>query len=58
MSNFKATDQKIITKSLKYSVASRFINFDPTKYTSRIIIVDGAPAIRIRKKIYTRLNKD
>jgi hypothetical protein len=56
--NSKNTNQRVIAKSMKYSVITKFVNFDPNKFASKVIIVDGAPAIRIRKKIYTRLNKD
>jgi len=43
---------KTINKSLKYSVISKFINFNPNKYASRVIIVDGKAAIRIKDRIY------
>ena len=37
---------------MKYSVISKFINFDPDKYASRVIIVDGRAAIRIKGRVY------
>lgn len=48
----KKADSKRVTKSLKYSVVAKFINFDPLKYTQRVIIVDGKPAIRIKGRVY------
>jgi len=49
------TDSKTITKSLKYSVIVKFVNFDPKRYDSRIIVVDGALAIRIKDRVYTKI---
>jgi len=48
----KNTGSKVVTKSLKYSVVTKFINFDPIKYAQRVIIVDGKPAIRIKGRVY------
>jgi hypothetical protein len=48
----KNTSSKAVTKSLKYSVITRFVNFDPLKYAQRVIIVDGKPAIRIKGRVY------
>jgi hypothetical protein len=48
----KNTNSKTVTKSLKYSVAAKFINFDPIKYAQRVIIVDGKPAIRLKGRVY------
>jgi len=45
-------NSKVINKSLKYSVVSKFINFDPDKYSQRVIIVDGKAAIRIKGRVY------
>jgi len=45
-------NSKTVTKSLKYSVVTKFINFDPIKYAQRVIIVDGKPAIRIKGRVY------
>ena len=53
----KKTDQKMIKKSLKYYVVVKYVNFDPGKYRSdsRIIIVDGALALRIGGRVYTKI---
>ena len=48
---------KVVKKSLKYSVIVKFINFDRKRLESRIIIVDGQPAIRIRGRIFTKIGK-
>lgn len=50
--NNKKGDLKVINKSLKYSVVSKFINFNPDKYTQKIIIVDGKAAIQIKGRYY------
>ena len=43
---------KVINKSLKYSVVSKHINFNPEKYASKVIIVNGQAAIRIKGRVY------
>jgi len=48
----KNQEIKAVTKSMKYSVVSRFINFDPDKYAQKVIIVDGKPAIHISGRMY------
>jgi hypothetical protein len=48
----KNRDSKVINKSLKYSVVSKFINFNPDKYAQRLIIVDGKAAIKIKGRYY------
>lgn len=48
----KKGGSKVINKSLKYSVVSKFINFDPLKYAQRVIIVDGKAAIKIKGRVY------
>ncbi len=48
----KTGDSKVVSKSLKYSVVSKFINFDPNKHAPRVIIVDGKAAIRIKGRMY------
>jgi len=42
------------TKSLKYSVVTKVINFDANKYHPRIIVVDGLLAIRLKGRNYTK----
>lgn len=44
--------RKVINKNLKYSVVSKFINFDADKYASKVIIVDGKPALKIKGRMY------
>lgn len=44
-----------LTKSLKYSVKTTCINFDPQKYYPRTIVVNGQIALRIKDNIYTKL---
>lgn len=48
---------KVINKSLKYSVVSKHINFDPLKYAQRVIIVDGKAAIQIKGRVYKKYIK-
>jgi hypothetical protein len=43
-----------LTKSLKDSVVTRHVNFDPTKYRPRTIIVNGRVAILLKGNIYTK----
>jgi hypothetical protein len=43
---------KTVTKSLKYSVRSKFVNFNPDKYAQKIIIVNGKAAIKISGRVY------
>jgi hypothetical protein len=43
---------KVINKSLKYSVVSKFVNFNPDKYAPKVIIVDGNAAIKIKGRVY------
>lgn len=45
---------KTVTKSLKYSVVTKVINFDANKYYPRIIIVDGVLAIHLKGRHYTK----
>jgi hypothetical protein len=51
----KKTEQKRITKNLKYSVIVKFVNFKRKKVDTRIIIVDGVLAIRIGDRVYTKI---
>lgn len=51
-STIKNSNLKVVSKSLKYSVVTKFVNFDPLKYAQRVIIVDGKPAIRIKGRVY------
>lgn len=44
-----------VTKSLKYSVITTFVNFDANKHQPNVIIVNGMPAIKLKKNIYTKL---
>ncbi len=44
-----------VQKSLKYSVKAKFVNFDPKKFGSKIIIVNGTPALKIKDKIYVKI---
>lgn len=46
---------KIVQKQMKYSVMSKIVNFDPAKFGSKIIIVNGTPAIKIRDKVYVKI---
>ena len=48
----KTGDSKVLNKSLKYSVVTKVINFNPDKYAPRVIIVDGKAAIRIKGRMY------
>ena len=48
----KTGDPKVVTKSLKYSVVSKFVNFNPEKYAPELIIVDGKAAIKIKGRVY------
>jgi hypothetical protein len=48
----KKGGSKLINKSLKYSVVSKHINFNPDKYASKVIIVDGEAAIKIKGRVY------
>jgi len=48
----KMRDSKNISKDMKYSVVSKFINFDPNKYSQKVIIVDGKAAIQIKGRVY------
>jgi hypothetical protein len=43
-----------VSKSLKYSVVTKHINFDPTMYHPKTIIVNGALAIRLKDNIYRK----
>jgi len=45
-------ESKLVNKSLKYSVVTKVINFNPDKYAPRVIIVDGKTAIRIKGRMY------
>lgn len=44
-----------LSKSLKYSVVTKHINFDPEKHRPRTIIVSGRMAIRLKGNIYTKI---
>jgi len=48
----KTGESKVVNKSLKYSVVTKVVNFDPNKYAPRVIIVDGKAAIRIKGRMY------
>lgn len=48
-------ETKVKQKQMKYSVVIKIVNFDPTKFGSKIIIVNGTPAIKIREKVYVKI---
>lgn len=48
-------NSKTITKSLKYSVITTFVNFKPAKFGPRTIIVNGVVAIRLKGNVYTKM---
>ena len=45
-----------VTKTMKYSVATKFVNFDPNMFASKIVIVDGQPALLIKGRIFKKIN--
>ena len=46
---------KAITKSMKYSVVTTFVNFNPAKFRPRTIIVNGTVAIHLKGNVYTKM---
>ncbi len=46
---------RVIIKSTQYSIITRVVNFEPTKYSSKTIIVDGKPAVLVKGRIYIEL---
>ena len=53
--NPSKTTPKVITKSLKYSIITQVVNFNPNKYTPRTIIVDGSLAVRLKGRVFTKI---
>ena len=45
----------VVAKSMKYSVITRVVNFDPNKFSSKTIIVDGKAAIHLKGRVYTQV---
>ena len=43
-----------LSKSLKYSVVTKHISFDPVKYHPKTNIVNGTLAIRLKDNIYRK----
>lgn len=48
---------KTLTKNLKYSIITTFVNFNPKKYYPRTIIVNGSLAIRLKGRVYTKVGR-
>jgi len=46
---------KTLTKSLRYSVITKIVNFNPSKFNPRTIIVNGAVAIHLKGRVYTKI---
>ncbi len=49
------TNSKTLTKSLKYSVVTTFVNFKPGQYGPRTILVNGVVAIHLKGNVYTKM---
>lgn len=49
------TSSGVVSKSLQYSIVAKMVNFDPNKFISKTIIVDGKVAIQLKGRVYTEL---
>ncbi|KKS98765.1 MAG: hypothetical protein UV74_C0003G0009 [Candidatus Woesebacteria bacterium GW2011_GWB1_43_14] len=47
---------KVIRKNSEYGVVVTFIDFDPKNAGPRIVFVNGHPAIKLKGRIYTKIN--
>ncbi|MDO8488151.1 MAG: hypothetical protein Q7S31_02445 [bacterium] len=55
MPNSKTQTTSAVTKNMRYSVVTKVVNFNPSKYTFRTIIVNGTLAIRLKGNLYTKM---
>jgi len=49
------SSSKDITKGMKYCVITTIINFNPAKFGSRTIIVNGVVAVQLKGRVYTKM---
>jgi len=49
------TNSGVVAKSMQYSVITRIVNFDPNKFVSKTIIVDGKAAVHLKGRVYTEI---
>ena len=45
----------VIVKHMQYSIITRVVNFDPNKFSSKTIVVDGKAAIHLKGRVYTQV---
>ena len=51
----KKTNRGVIVKNMQYSIITKVVNFDPNKFSSKTIIVDGKAAILLKGRVYTEI---
>lgn len=51
----KNTNSGVIIKSVQYSIVTKIVNFDPNKFSSKTIIVDGKAAVLLKGRVYTEI---
>lgn len=51
----KNTNPRVLVKNMKYSIVTKYVNFNPNLFSSKTIVVDGKPAVHLKGRVYTEV---